>query len=113
MTGYNSVLRIRNFELKIAQLGLKMSYPKYGYRDTDVVALIPKDTDSLPVYSRDAELFVGTIEQAEDWIKGVEWARTYDQLLTLSTDESRAKKEQRERNRNLMSTIKNTANSQL
>lgn len=105
MTGYNAVLKLRRFEQEISDLGFRMGHPKYGGREVDVIALMPKDDDALPIYSRDAELFVGTIEQAEEWIEGVKWARQYDQLLGLSDSKWRERKEQDERNRLLLSKI--------
>ena len=113
MTGFNHVLRIRKFEREINDLGLQMNHPKHGgYREQDVIALIPKDDDSLPIYSKDAELFVGTIEQAEEWIRGVQWARQYDRLLKLTDDKKRARKEQDVRNRNLMQQIKTSGENE-
>lgn len=107
MTGYSAVLKLRNFEMKIDKLGFRMSYPRYGRCDQDKIALVPKDETALPVYSRDAELFIGTIEQAEDWIAGVEWARGYDYLLGVSDDRRRSRKEQDQCNRNLLNALKN------
>lgn len=112
MTGYNAVLKLRNFETKIDQLGFRIARPKYGHREHDVIALLPKDELALPVYSRDAELFVGTIEQAEEWIAGIEWARQYDLFLKLSDDKRRVRKEQNQRNANLLNTLKSTGQLQ-
>ena len=70
------------------------------------MSLIPKDADALPIYSRDAELFVGSIERLEDWLAGVKWARDYDMMCRISTDEKRTAAEQKERNRQLMRTLK-------
>ena len=84
-----------------------MGHPKHGgFREVDMICLMPKDDEALPVYARDAELYIGTIEQAEEWIRGVLWARQYDNLLRLSDDKKRARKEQDERNRNLLRKIK-------
>jgi len=67
---------------------------------------VPKNHEALPIYSRDAELFVGSIERLEDWINGVRWARQYDMMLKLSDDDKRVKAEQKEKNRQLMRTLK-------
>ena len=110
MTGYSSILKIRRFEETIDKLGMRMAHPKYGGWSSkeygDVLALLPKDQDSLPIYSQDTELFIGTLEQAEEWLRGVEWARQYDHLLGLSDVKKRERKEQAERNRILFRTIK-------
>jgi F0F1-type ATP synthase epsilon subunit len=63
------------------------------------VALVPKEPGSVPVYSPDAEVFVGTLEQAQSWADGVIWARQYDEMLSLSNDKKRAQKELAECNR--------------
>jgi hypothetical protein len=58
------------------------------------------------MYTRDAELFVGSLERLEDWLAGVQWARDYDRMLRVSDDEKRFKAEQKERNRQLLRTLK-------
>ena len=65
----------------------------------------PKD-ELLPMYSRTATFFIGSIESIENWLDGIIWARHYDDLLKLSNDKKRATKEQQERNKHLMKTIK-------
>jgi len=72
----------------------------------DVVALKPRD-DCLPVYSRDAEVFIGTIQDLERWIQGFHVARKYDSLLLGNKhDALRDRKEQDYRNRQLLNQIK-------
>ena len=82
--------------------------PKRGWNttDMDMVAIKPKDNESLPVYARDAEVFIGTVESLEVWLRGVEWARQYDELLRLSNRKKRERKEQDERNRQLVKMLK-------
>ncbi len=72
----------------------------------DVVALKPKDVNSVPIYSRDAEIFVGTLKDLQYWLRGVKWARDYDNIMKLTDDKKRARKEQDERNRQLAKTLK-------
>ena len=70
------------------------------------MALKPK-ADCLPIYSRDAELFVGTIEQLERWLAGFHFARKYDSLLLGNKhDALRQRKEQDYRNKVLIKQIK-------
>ena len=108
MSGWNTIQRIRRIEEKIDKLGFKFKQPKHGdwERQEQSLALVPKDADALPIYSRDAELYIGSLEQLETWLHGVEWARNYDMMMTLSNDNKRAKAEQKERNRQLMRTLK-------
>jgi hypothetical protein len=108
MSGWNTIQRIRNLEEKIDLLGFKFSKSKHGdWTDSHgALSLVPKDMDALPMYSRDAELFVGSLERLEDWLAGVQWARDYDRMCKISTDKARAAAEQKERNRQLMRTLK-------
>lgn len=103
MSGYNAVLSLRRLEADVDALGFMLSAPKHGgWGDNefnDRVAIKPKDADSLPIYTRDAELFVGTLEQLRVWLQGVRWAREYDMMLKLSDDKKRAVKEDAERSR--------------
>ena len=108
MSGWNTIKRLRNIEDQIDKLGFKFAKSKHGdwTDDHGSLSLVPKDVDSLPIYSRDAELFVGSLERLEDWLAGVRWAREYDIMLSLSDDAKRDRAEQKQRNRNLMRSIK-------
>jgi len=108
MSGWNTIQRIKRIEEEIDRLGFKFSKSKHGdwTDDHGALSLVPKDQEALPIYSRDAELFVGSLERLEDWINGVRWAREYDMMLKLSDEPKRIKAEQKEKNRILMRTIK-------
>lgn len=110
MTDWNTIERIRTAESAAARLGFKMAKSRYSgsglthYHSS--LCLIPLDEDSVPVYSRDAEVFVGTLEELEVWIAGVEWARRYDCMMKLSSEKKREKAEQNFRNQKLLNTLK-------
>jgi len=108
MSGWNTIERIRNVEKRIDELGFRFAKSKHSdwSEDHGALSLVPKDSDSLPIYSRDAELFVGSLERLEDWLAGVRWAREYDMMLRLSDEKKRGAAEQKERNRQLMRTLK-------
>jgi len=108
MSGWNTIQRIKRVEEEIDKIGFKFSKSKHSdwTEDHGALSLVPKDVDSLPIYNRDAELFVGSLERLEDWLAGVRWAREYDMMLKISDDGKRVKAEQKERNRQLMRTIK-------
>jgi hypothetical protein len=108
MAGWNTIERVRRLEEQIDKLGFKFAKSKHSDWSDDhgALSLKPKDPNALPIYSRDAELYVGSIEGLETWLHGVRWAREYDMMLKLSDDAKRAKAEQKERNKNLMRTIK-------
>ena len=111
MAGYHFIRDFRDLEEEINRLGFMFSYPKHGnsyngdYRD--MVAIKPKDQDSLPIYSRDAELFVGSIEELKFWVKGVKWSRDYDRMLFGKKHEAnRERKEQIHRNEAILTLLK-------
>lgn len=107
MAGYRQILEIRRLETRIAKLGFMFCHSRsHGIEDGDTVALKPKDSDSLPIYSRDAEVFVGSLTDLQYWLRGVEWAREYDRMIKVSDDKKRARKEQDLRNRQLVKTLK-------
>jgi hypothetical protein len=110
MAGYQAVIELRRLEEAVGELGFMLSAPRTGNwgNDSDRVALKPKDADSVPIYSRDAEVFTGSLEQLQVWVRGVAWAREYDSMLKLSDKKKRSRKEQDERNRQLMATIKHS-----
>ncbi len=107
MTGYADILRIRRLEEEVAKLGMRMGNPKHGYYSNeygDALSLYPLDNE-LPTFSRDAEVFTGSLEQLEVWLRGLEFARRYDFLLRVSDDKKRARKEQDLKNKHLLEAI--------
>ena len=108
MSGWNTIERIRRLEEEIDKLGFKFAKSKHSDWSDDhgALSLRPKDPNALPIYSRDAELYVGSVEGLETWLHGVRWAREYDMMLKLSDEKKRGVAEQKERNKNLMRTIK-------
>jgi len=108
MSGWNTIERVRRLEQQVDELGFKFAKSKHSDWSDDhgALSLKPKDVDSLPIYNRDAELYVGSLEGLETWLHGVRWAREYDMMLKLSDQKKRASAEQKERNRQLMRMIK-------
>ena len=108
MSGWETIQRIKRVEQMVDELGFKFAKSKHSdWSDNHgALSLKPKDPNALPIYSRDAELFIGTVERLEDWLAGVQWARDYDRMLKLSDEKKRGAAEQKERNRQLMRTLK-------
>jgi hypothetical protein len=109
MSGYETILKIQRLEQECDDLGFMLCRSKYGggQYGHDVLALKPKDESSLPVYSRDAELFCCTIDQLEMWLRGVDWARQYDRFLFgIKHDKARERKEVDERARQVAAILK-------
>lgn len=109
MSGYQTILRIRRMEETVEKLGFMMANSKHGWdhSNPDMIALKPRDADAVPIYSRDAEVFCGTLEQLDQWLQGVEWARNYDMMLKVSDEKKRERKEQDLRNHYTMQRLKN------
>jgi hypothetical protein len=92
MSGYNSILFLEKLRERCDALGFLMCYPKFAGTG-DLISVKPKDK-SLPLYARDAELFTGTCEELEVWIRGITWARDYDAMLMgAKNNKKRALKE--------------------
>jgi hypothetical protein len=107
MTGWNTIKHIRSIEERADRLGMKLAPYRHDDRYGENLALVPKDNDALPIYTRDAILFAGSLEGAEYFMQGVLWAREYDRMLIdKNTDAKRERKEQDERNKQLMKTLK-------
>ena len=105
MAGFSLVLEIDQLKEECDRLGFRMAHSKWASHKEfgSVVGLYPKDQDALPVFSRDAELFVGTLEELKFWLHGVEWARKYDRMVMGKlNDKKRERKEQDYRNRELV-----------
>jgi hypothetical protein len=107
--GWEDVQRVKRVEARAEELGFKFSSSaNYNYGSNNNISYIclkPKE-DCLPHYSRDADVFIGTLEEINTWLTGVEWARGYEEMLKLGNDKKRKEKEQVERNRQLLRTIK-------
>ena len=107
MAGWNTLRKIQVLRERADLLGMKFAQYRHNDYNEDNVALIPKDQDSLPIYSRDAILFAGSLESADQWMQGVLWAREYDRMtIDRNLDQKRVRKEQDERNRQLLKTLK-------
>ena len=96
MVGYRTIVKIRDFENTLAKMGMRMGFPRYGsnsYQDRgEVIAIMPADGE-LPAYEHSAELFVGTLSECETWLMGVQWARTYYDMIGIDEAGLRARHE--------------------
>jgi len=102
MSGYNTVLMVDRIRNRAAALGFMLAYPKYSRGDgDDLVSIQPRDTEALPIYTRDAQFFTGTLQQLDSFLAGIEWARDYDRMLRVSDARRRERREQDFRNREL------------
>ena len=93
MSGYSTYTRWQRIEEQARLMGFRIGNPKHGHWGTsepgvDQVALHP-DNEALPVFSRDAEIFVGTFSQAEVFLAGWARAQQYDMMLRMTDDKKR------------------------
>jgi hypothetical protein len=107
MAGWSAIKQIRALEERALMLGMKFAPYRHDDYDADNVALVPWGQDSLPIYTRDAILFAGSLEGADQFMQGVLWAREYDRMvIDRNLDTRRKRKEQDQRNRQLLKTLK-------
>ncbi len=108
MTGYATILKIRRIEEECAKMGFRIAHTKYQYNSEygESLSIMPTG-DSLPIYSRDAELFSGTLEQLDIWLRGATWMHSYYMLLMLVDDKKVAIKEDGVRHEQLVRKLKN------
>jgi hypothetical protein len=104
---WNDLQRIKRVEALANSLGFefKPGEQTWGTGGDGAIYVKPKD-ELLPMYSRTATFFIGSIESIENWLDGIVWARHYDDLLKLSNDKKRERQEDLVRQQHLMKTIK-------
>ena len=107
MAGWSTIKKIRELEDRALILGMKFAPYRHDDYDADNVALVPWGQDSLPIYTRDAILFAGSLEGADQFMQGIVWARHYDRMVVdRNIDAKRVRKEQDERNRQMLKILK-------
>lgn len=112
MSGYGTVLKVRDFEASAVELGFEICNP--GARsyhsntivynndwigsevsNMDLVTLVPAD-NRYPCYKRGAQVFTGTIEEAKNFFQGIRFAYNSDKAIGLSNEQKRASVEAKE-----------------
>jgi hypothetical protein len=106
MAGWNTIQTIRRLEERAELLGMRFTAHKHDDLYGENVALVPLDLEALPIYSRDATLFAGSLESADKFMQGVLWARDYDRMLKVSDVAKRERKEQDLRNKHTLSRVR-------
>ena len=80
---WNDIQLLDKVVTTLNKLGYKINPAKYGQGSIGVYPL--EDKNSL--YSRDAEVYTGTIEQIACWMRGVEHQDGYLKMLKATSDE--------------------------
>lgn len=102
---YQMFMKIRERANKI---GLDFGgMPDYHPNENNI-ALKPKD-DCLPIYSRDAIISHGDLSSISAFLVGVEWARGYDELMKVSSEKTREKREHDFRKTKMFKQLKDEA----
>ena len=107
MAGWNTLRKIQVLRERADLLGMQFAPYRHDDPNADNVALMRRDQNALPIYTRDAILFAGTLDDADYFMRGVLWAREYDRMtVDQKLDDKRVRKEQDLRNRQLLKTLK-------
>jgi hypothetical protein len=78
-----SIVQIEAVKTRLNNLGYKMLPAKY--RQDGLIGIYPAD-DKNPLYSRDAEVFCGTVEDITAWVRGIEHQSGYLKMLKATSD---------------------------
>ena len=70
----------------LAKIGYYVKNTKYGYRDGRCLVGVYPLEDKNPIYSRDAEVFTGTMEEVSCWMSGVNHHNAYILMLKATTE---------------------------
>jgi hypothetical protein len=105
VAGWQLLKSFRDVEERANKIGLKFAPSKYSGMEFDTIALMPLD-EHLPVYNREAEIFAGTLQDIDKWLRGVEWARNYDDIMKVSTHDKRQTAESKYQQRELLKIIR-------
>lgn len=103
--GFATYESFKRIEKMANDLGLKFDRPKHHGYEMDTISLYPID-ECLPLYSRDAQVYTGSLGEVDAWLTGVMWARYYDKMLKVSEEKKRERKEQDYRNQQLVKILK-------
>lgn len=105
VAGWQLLKSFRDVEQRANKIGLKFAPSKYSGMEFDTIALIPLD-EHLPVYNREAEVFAGSLQDIDKWLRGAEWSRNYDDIMKVSTHEKRKVAEEKYKQRELLKVIR-------
>lgn len=81
MAGLKLYRELKALEEEAKNFGFMFAYPQYRFDvQDDVIALQPLD-NQLPVFARDAQIFTGTHSEVRNFLRGIAWARQYDEHI--------------------------------
>jgi hypothetical protein len=83
---WHQIEKLERLRGRLKKLGYVMCQSKYSTSGDYLIGVYPLD-DKLPLYSRDAELFTGTTESIESWIRGIEHRNDYLTMLKATSED--------------------------
>ena len=109
MTSLKRLQQIESLQRQLEAQGMRVEVRNMNMvfpnsQEVEIVAVYPSVT-GLPHYARDAELFIGTLDDVQLWISGVQWLTAYYNLLGIDNGAKREQKEQAERERQLLHAL--------
>lgn len=111
VAGWQLLKSFRDVENRANKIGLKFAPSKYSGMEFDTIALIPLN-EHLPIYNREAEVFTGTLQDIDKWLRGVEWAHNYDDLMKVSNDQKRKQAESKYQQKEFLKVIRDGEKSE-
>jgi hypothetical protein len=84
MIGASALRRMQQFEAMLETAGMEWK-TDHDLAGSDMIGIYPRH-DSLPIYSRDAQLYRGDMDGCMHWLRGWFTAREYLTHLGFSTD---------------------------
>lgn len=103
--GWKTYQKFIDLNESLSKFGLKLDKPKHDWIDIDTVAVRPLGDDGAPCFSRDAELYSGTLQDVEKWFLGYYAGYNYLKNIKATTDTKIAKCEQLVRNKKLVEEL--------
>jgi NifB/MoaA-like Fe-S oxidoreductase len=82
---WNDIQLLDRVVSSLEKLGYKIVPTKYGYGNKSEIGVISLN-DKNPIYSRDAEVFTGSLEEISVWIRGVQHQNNYLLMLKATTE---------------------------
>lgn len=104
--GWNTIQKYLSLKQRLNSFGLELGKANHWHVDQDCLAVHPLGEHGAPCFSRDAELFVGTLGEVEHWFKGYETAYKYLIMIDATSDKKIRKCEQSIENQNLLKLLK-------
>lgn len=99
MTNWHTIVTVRTLEEMAAAEGLVLKPARDSWGNSTSTTMVslctPEDGNSLPIFSRDTELYAGTVTDCITWLQGWQKQRTYLTILFEHKQGTIERREQR------------------